>query len=132
MLPSTATGCSALLAVPLPSWPASLPPQQYAVLSAATAQVCRAPALTEMKRKPPNTASGMLVHGSLPVEVGHVSVGGLPSCPYGPHPQQYAAESAVPRPQVNVPPVATRNSDRARRRRPGSSATSSSRPPAGR
>src|SRR2546430_3582845 len=113
MLPSTATGCSALLAVPLPSWPASLPPQQYAVLSAATAQVCRAPALTEMKRKPPDTASGVRLHGSLLVEVTHVSVGGLPSCPYGPHPQQYAAESAVPRPHVNEPPVATRNSDRA-------------------
>src|SRR2546422_586448 len=98
---------------PVPSWPASLPPQQSAVLSAATAQVCRAPALTEMKRKPPDTASGVRLHGSLLVEVTHVSVGGLPSCPYGPHPQQYAAESAVARPHVNVPPAATRNSDRA-------------------
>src|SRR5207245_10150717 len=108
MLPTTATGCSALLAVPLPSWPASLPPQQYAVLSAATAQVCRAPALTEMKRKPPDTASGVRLHGSLLVEVTHVSVGGLPSCPYGPRPQQYAADAAAPRPPGNEPPGATR------------------------
>src|SRR5438445_450016 len=42
-----------------------------------------------MKRKPPNTASGVLLHGSLPVEVAHVAVGGGPSCPYRPHPQQY-------------------------------------------
>src|SRR2546427_13045655 len=66
-----------------------------------------------MKRKPPGTASGVRLHGSLLVEVTHVSLGGLPSCPYGPHPQQYAAESAVPTPHVNVPPVATRNSDSA-------------------
>src|SRR5947209_1100843 len=96
-----------------PSWLLTFCPQHHAVLSAATPEVGRAPALTGMKGKPPDTASGVRLHGSLLVEVTHVSVGGLPSCPYGPHPQQYAAESAVPRPHVNVPPVATRNSDRA-------------------
>src|SRR5438309_1329251 len=96
-----------------PSWLLTFCPQHHAVLPVPMPQVCCAPALTEMKRKPPNTASGVLLHGSLPVEVAHVAVGGVPSCPYRPHPQQYAAESAVRRPHVNVPPVATRNSDRA-------------------
>src|SRR2546425_509236 len=96
-----------------PSWLLTFCPQHHAVFPVPMPQVCWAPALTEMKRKPPDTASGVRLHGSLLVEVTHVSVGGLPSCPYGPHPQQYAAESAVPRPHVNVPPVATRNSDRA-------------------
>src|SRR5437667_28404 len=74
-----------------------------------------------MKRKPPNTASGMLVHGSLPVEVGHVSVGGLPRCPYGPHPQRYAASTgggtttdSLPLQAETLPTAAS-----ARRRRTG-------------
>ncbi len=102
--PETATGCAVSPVVPLPNWPASSPPQQYAVLSAARAQVCSTPPLTVRNRRPPDTAIGVRLQGSLPVEMTQVSLGRLPSCPLLLFPQQYA-RPLVARAQVCCPPL---------------------------
>ena len=63
--PATGSGCALAsgFEAPTPSCSNSLLPQQYAVLSAAMAQVVEEPALMSVKTSPPGTACGVVAHG---------------------------------------------------------------------
>ena len=86
--PDTGTGVVLLVAVPLPSEPYVLFPQQYAAFAVVTPQVPPT-ALTDANASPPTTASGVVL----------LVVSPLPSSPNWFNPQQYAA------PPVTTPQV---------------------------
>src|SRR3954468_24506172 len=90
-------------AAPLPSWPWSLLPQQYAVLSAASAHVCSPPAAIAENVTEVLTATGADRDVWVP----------SPSCANALRPQQYARPSvpmahACALPTENLTPVANR------------------------
>jgi hypothetical protein len=73
----------------LPSWPASLAPQQYATASSVIAQVCASPLVPRKKESPPATTSGVRFENN-----GGVPVTPMPSWPASLEPQQNAAPSS--------------------------------------
>src|SRR2546426_463197 len=79
--PETATGTAASSVEPLPSWPHTLKPQQYAAPFVVRPQVWyRQPASTAENASPPLTAAGTKLKPFEP----------FPSSPCPPSPQQYA------------------------------------------
>ena len=89
-----------LALLPSPNVPRVLLPQQYVCSSSVRPQVCQKPALMDLKRKSPDTRTGVVLHGlGFTPSDRQLSVLAAPSCPYWFHPQQYASPSAV-RPQL--------------------------------
>jgi len=77
--PETETGALRLVVEPSPSWPESLPPQQYPEPAVETAQTCTADEM-ELKLMPPVTGTGTILMLS--------AVDPVPSSPARLSPQQ--------------------------------------------
>src|SRR6266700_2466467 len=116
--PYTGIGVDVFASPPLsPSSPEVLSPQQYAVLSAAMAQVCSPPAAMAVNTWPPATACAESLHELMVT---------LPSSPWLLEPQQYAAPPEV-RAHVWSSPAARVANDRPpAETRPGTESPASS------